>query len=77
MDAWKRLACAVVLQAIEDYLMLERAEAREEIEEFLHSDWFSTLCGIDPDRLIRMMKEEDPNRGIERCEALFESDKFD
>ena len=73
MEGWKRLACAVVLQAIEDYLMPEHGRSREEVEAFLRSDWFSALCGIDPETLIRRMKEVDPNLGFERCEALFES----
>lgn len=72
-ECWKRLACAIVLQAVEDYLMMENEEEREEIEDFFRSAWFAEYFETDPEELIHMLKEEDPSRGIERCEALFES----
>ena len=71
-ECWKRLACAIVLQAVEDYLMMENEEERKEIEDFFRSAWFAEYFETDPEELIHMLKE-DPSRGIERCEALFES----
>ena len=74
MDCWKRLACAIALQAMEDYLMLEPEEDREELETFFRSAFFAELCELDAERLIIMLKEEeDPEDGILRCEELFES----
>ena len=72
-ECWERLACAIVLQAMEDYLTVENEEEREELESFFRSAWFAEHFETDPEELIHMLKEENPSRGIERCEALFES----
>lgn len=76
MDCWKNLALAIVLQAMEDYFLLEVEEDLREIEEFFRSGWFSELCSLDPEMLIKLLKEEDQDYGIKQCERVFESGKL-
>ena len=72
------LAAAIVRQAVDDWREADRLEkglvkysptnlgapkvAKDEIEKFFHSQWYGTLCDIDPDRILRKLKEEDHER---------------
>lgn len=66
---YEQLANAIILQAISDYKappidhgrirhddMIE--SARDEIERFIRSDWFGILTSLDPEYLIRLLREE-------------------
>lgn len=66
---YEQLANAIILQAITDYrtpptdhgkirddVMMETA--RDEIERFIRSDWFGILTSLDPEYLIRLLREE-------------------
>lgn len=75
MNPYKQLANAIILQAIEDYdapkemlrisgrelLFEEDEEAKLEIERFIRSPWFACLTDIDPEWLIKQLREGDPN----------------
>lgn len=66
---YEQLANAIILQAITDYRtppidhgkirdddLME--SARDEIERFIRSDWFGILTSLDPEYLIRLLREE-------------------
>lgn len=66
---YEQLANAIILQAITDYRtppidhgkirdddLME--SARDEIERFIRSDWFGILTDLDPEYLIRLLREE-------------------
>lgn len=66
-DPYKALAMAIVRQAVVDYhSALEgpniahgssrHAIRRAEIERFFHSRWFETLCDLDADELLDMIR---------------------
>ncbi len=68
-DRYEDLANAIVLQAVKDYRdSLKRLKKYpnkdtdlftiQEVEQFFRSDWYSTLTTIDPEILIRKLKEE-------------------
>ena len=68
-DGWALLSEAIVLQAAEDYRTALRAlrrrpdlrparRRRTALERFFRSRWFSTLSGLDPERLISALREE-------------------
>ena len=69
MDPYEALANAVVEQAVKDYRTARRKlkrdpsddRAREEIvsiEKFFHSKRFTLFTLVDPDYILRMLKEE-------------------
>lgn len=66
---WEELANAIILQAVTDYKtpydhdgLIHDDElidlARDEIERFIRSDWFGVLTTLDPEYLIRLLREE-------------------
>ena len=68
-DVYERLANAIILQAVKDYLDSSKRLKKypnkdtdlftiQEVEQFFRSDWYSTLTTIDPEILIRKLKEE-------------------
>lgn len=69
MDAYERLANAIIIQAAKDYRAAKRklrrkpgnkdaqAEA-ESIERFFRSDWFRALTEVDGEMLLRKLNEE-------------------
>ena len=68
-DRYEDLANAIVLQAVKDYReSLKRLKKYpnkdtdlfviQKVEQFFRSDWYSTLTTIDPEILIRKLKEE-------------------
>lgn len=67
MDGYMTLANAIVKQAADDYFQLLAGIMpipippgcnTSEIERFFHSDWYDQLCGINPEYLIRKLKEK-------------------
>ncbi len=69
LDPYERLGNAIIIQAVKDYRKeLKRlrknrcagsagAEVKS-IEKFFHSQLFGVLTNIDPDELIRKIREE-------------------
>ena len=68
---YEGLAHAIVVQAVEDYEQLIKTNrdtkpqdkycsfsiSKNEIENFFHSKWYAQLTPLDPDYLIRKVKE--------------------
>lgn len=68
-DPYENLANAIVLSAVTDYrealarCRLHSAkesfqQEREDIERFFRSGWFGVLTKLDPEVLIRKLREE-------------------
>ena len=68
-DPYQNLANAIVAQAAKDYLSaLKRLKKNPEnrmamddamqLEKFFHSGWYGVLTGVDPDYLIRKLREK-------------------
>ena len=68
-DPYQNLANAIVAQAAEDYLSaLKRLKKNPrnrtamdeamQMEKFFHSGWYGVLNGVDPDYLIRKLREK-------------------
>ena len=69
MDAYERLANAIILQAVKDYRRTlkrlsrrphdsDSKEDKMDLEEFFSSDWFSILTSLDPEVLIEKLTSE-------------------
>jgi len=69
MNAYERLANAIVLKAVGDYRdALKRLDrfphdrdsrrTKAEVERFFRSSWFSTLTTLDPEVLIQKLNKE-------------------
>lgn len=69
MDAYEKLANAVILRAVEDYRnalrKLNRCEEDinasftvREVERFFRSKWFADLCDLDGEILVERLKGE-------------------
>ena len=69
MDAYEKLANAIIIQAAKDYRVAKRKLRRkpgnkdarteaESIERFFRSDWFCALSDVDGEMLIRKLNEE-------------------
>ena len=70
-EGLENLTNAIVIQATEDYLdvkkicfVFDRQPTKSEqfilsdAIDFFHSDWYSMLCKIDGDRLLKMLDEK-------------------
>lgn len=68
-DGYTKLGNAIILQAVKDYRDALRTlrrnpyhndanSTKNEVERFFHSQWYGMLTSIDPDMLIRKLKEE-------------------
>ena len=68
-DTYKRLANAIILQAVKDYRnALKRLKkhprnetalyTKREVERFFRSDWYTSLTTVDPEMLILKLNEE-------------------
>ena len=68
-DPYQNLANAIVAQAAKDYLSaLKRLKKNPrnrmamdeamQLEKFFHSGWYGVLTGVDPDYLIRKLREK-------------------
>lgn len=69
MDAFEKLANAIILQAVKDYRFALKRLAKYprndsarytkgEIERFFHSGYFTTLTSLNPEMLIKKLHEE-------------------
>lgn len=69
MNPFENLTNAIILQAVKDYRKtlsrcvrhpekLNYHEEKTAIERFFRSNWFSFLTDINPDMLIRKLREE-------------------
>lgn len=58
MTPYENLANAIVMQAVKDYRRSIREDECESIERFFRSSWFSVLTSVDPEFLIRNLREE-------------------
>lgn len=69
MDAYERLANAIILQAVDDWRDAAKALTRspmkdnakkmlEECEVFFRSNWFGVLTSLDGDYLLERLKRE-------------------
>ena len=83
-SAYEDLAASIVLQAVKDYIkdirkmwnpkLSLRTKRRailemEELEEFFYSQWYDTLCDIDPGKLVyncRLRAEEQEKEAIRK-----------
>ena len=70
MDAYEKLANAIILQAVKDWRAARRKLKRkpqnesarfyvESCERFFRSAWFTTLTDVDGAVLLRKLYEED------------------
>lgn len=68
-ECWQDLGNAIVMQAVKDYrkavAILKRypkhkgaLEVKAEVEEFFHSDWYSTICKVDSGYLLKRLHLE-------------------
>ena len=69
MDAYEKLANAIILQAVKDYrgalrILKKHPESisakstRDEVERFFRSGWYQVLTEVDGEMLIRRLQEE-------------------
>ena len=60
---YRKLANAIVLQAVEDYRevgnTIKGRRVKRRIEDFFHSPFFGLITDIEPDKLIKHLKELD------------------
>lgn len=70
MDAYEKLANAIILQAVKDWRAARRKlkrkpqnesarSERESCESFFRSQWFTTLIDVDGAVILRKLYEED------------------
>ncbi len=68
-EAWRDLACAIVMQAIDDYSMyLIRSQKEQksklwserllELDDFFHSDFCSSIIAVDPESMMVAIREK-------------------
>ncbi|MBR6029416.1 MAG: hypothetical protein IKP40_10025 [Clostridia bacterium] len=68
MEGYQGLANAIVEQAAKDYVSALRFLKKHpgakgalkealEIEDFFHSEWYALLTDVDPDYLIKRLRE--------------------
>jgi hypothetical protein len=68
-DPYENLANAIVSEAAKDYIAALKKLKRKhnnkiamqeamDLERFFHSGWYSMLTSVDPDYLIRRLREE-------------------
>lgn len=68
-EAYENLANAIIKQAARDYMAAlrrlknnpcSRKELKtvKQLEEFFYSDWYGVLTNVDPNYLIRMLREK-------------------
>ena len=89
-DPYMRLAEAIVMRACEDYrnpkLTWETGErkyfrpehkkyVRASIERFFRSQWFMLLTDVDPEELIRRLREELPY--YEQTDTIYQHPRLD
>lgn len=69
---WRELANAIILQAVDDYKTAVKRKRRtsnqtlidtceaiiEEVVDFFHSEWFSTLTDADPSTILEELNKD-------------------
>lgn len=58
MDPYEKLANAIIVQAVKDYRNTSSPSEIQSIERFFRSEWFSVLTSVDPEFLIKRLREE-------------------
>ena len=69
MDAYEKLANAIILQAVKDYMgalrilkkhpeSISAKSIKDEVERFFRSGWYQVLTEVDGEMLIRRLQEE-------------------
>lgn len=53
---WEKLSAAIVGKAIEDY-RFGNPKRRQEVERFIRSEYFKEISNIDPEWLIKNMRD--------------------
>lgn len=60
-NRYQNLANAIVIKAVDDYklaLEFNITRLQKECEKFFRSEWFTFLCDLDPEHIIRTLQEE-------------------
>lgn len=55
-SCWEALSCAIIRQACRDYKE-GLGRTRREVESFIQSEYFQRISNIDPDYLIKNLRE--------------------
>jgi hypothetical protein len=58
VDPYENLANAIIMQAVKDYRNTTSPSEIKSIERFFRSDLFSALTSVDPEFLIKRLREE-------------------
>lgn len=58
MEPYEKLANAIIMQAVKDYRSTSSPSEINSIERFFRSDLFSALTSVDPEFLIKRLREE-------------------
>lgn len=64
ISGYENLANAIIIQAAEDYRRALESDNRgtlREIERFFRSDWFIVLTDLNPELLLKRLKQEAKN----------------
>ena len=64
INGYENLANAIIIQAAEDYrraLESDNRGTQREIERFFRSDWFIVLTDLNPELLLKRLKQEAKN----------------
>ena len=61
MNPYENLANAIILQAAKDYRLTDDEQQLQEIERFFRSGWFGVLSKVDPEFLIKELRNEKRN----------------
>lgn len=57
-SAYRRLADAIIIQAVRDYRVARSNGAKSHIIRFFRSKWFSVLTDIDGEMIVERLKNE-------------------
>ena len=60
-NPYERLADAIILQAVRDYIKADSEGEREDIRDFFKSELFMALSSLSPEMLIKKL---DMKRGV-------------
>ena len=58
LNPYENLANAIILQAAKDYRQTDDEQQLKEIERFFRSDWLGVLPKVDPEILMKELREE-------------------
>lgn len=58
MEPYEKLANAIIMQAVKDYRSTSIPSEINSIERFFRSDLFSAFTSVDPEFLIKRLREE-------------------